>query len=316
MKKIFVKDIKSGDSLFGELFAIKKYKRGATKNNRPYVDLVLSDCTGDLKAKIWSDDFLYCDSVKELDVVNITGTVGDFQGEKQLRITNLSKVEEYDIEDFLPKSKLDPDKMFQKIIEIEMSLKNDELKKLFKAFLNDKEVVEKYKKISAAVSNHHAYASGLLEHTCEMLDVAKSLVKTRPELNKELLLTGVVFHDIGKVFEYEVEVTVVRTTKGILQGHIFMGAELVKNYGKQYNLSDELMDELIHMMLSHHGKLEYGSPITPKTPEAIALYMIDDLSAKLNAAIFQIEAAEGLNSSFTEYHRALGTELYKSSLTE
>lgn len=315
MKKLFVKDLKSGDSIFGELFAVKQYKRGSTKNNRPYIDLILGDNSGTLKAKIWADDFAYCETVKEADIISVTGTIGDFQGERQLKITNLSKVENFENADFQPRSELDPEAMFEKIITVKDSIKDKDLQKLFTAFFEDKEAVLKYKATSAAFINHHAYAGGLLEHTTEMIELAKALCKTAPTLNKELLLTGVVFHDIGKIYEFEVTTTVTITTKGKLHGHIFMGAELVKSYGKKYNLSEEVIDELIHMILSHHGKLEFGSPVLPKTPEAIALGMIDDLSAKMNAAFSQIAGVNDSGSCFTEFHRALGTELYISPLT-
>ncbi len=310
MKKIYVADLKNGDSVFGELFAVKAYKKTASRNNRPYIDITLSDKTGFIKGKIWSDDMANCETVAETDVVSISATVEEFNG-PQLRITNLSKVDKYDLADFQPTTGKDIEKMFGEIVEATERVKNPSLKKLLKEFLNDKVTVEEYKKGAGGYTVHHDYLGGLLDHTTEMLNYVPAICKTHPKINKDMLVTGVIFHDIGKIYDYEVTTTITLTPKLRLLGHVFMGAEKVKKYGEQTGMDEELLDEVIHLILSHHGKMEFGSPVLPKTPEAIALHMMDDISAKLNTAFSALESMEE-NNLFTGYHRIFGSELYRS----
>ncbi len=310
MKKIFVSDLKNGDSVFGELFAIKSYKKTATRNNRPYIDITLSDKTGSIKGKIWSDDMPKCESAEESDVVSISATVEDFNG-PQLRITNMTKVDKYDLSDFQPTAPRDIEKMFGEITDAIENIKNPSLKKLLKEFLNDKKTVQEYKKGAGGYTVHHDYPGGLLEHNTEMLYYVPALCKTYPKINKDMLVTGIIFHDIGKIYDYEVTTTIALTPKLKLLGHIFTGAEMVQNYGKSIRMNEELLDEVLHLILSHHGRLEFGSPVLPKTPEAIALGMLDDMSAKLNTAYKALETT-GEKDLFTPYHRILETELYRS----
>lgn len=314
MKKLFVEDLKVGDSIFGELFAVKSYKKTATRNNRPYIDIALSDKTGSVKGKIWSDDMANCENVGEADVVSVSATVEEFNG-PQMRITNMSNVEKYDLADFQPSTDKDIEKMFSEITEAADKVKNPSLKKLLKEFLNDTETIKKYKEVAAGYTVHHAYLGGVLDHTTEILNFVPGMCKIHSKINKDILVTGIILHDIGKIHEYDVSTTVTITPKGKLLGHIFIGAEMVKSYGEKAGVDENLLDEIIHLILSHHGKMEYGSPVLPKTPEAIALHMMDDTSAKLNTAFKALEPGEE-NELFTGYHRILGTELYRSPYSD
>jgi len=311
MKKIFIEDLKVGDSVFGELFAVKNYKKTATRNNRPYIDITLSDKTGAIKGKIWSDDMANCEQVGESDVVSVSATIEDFNG-PQIRITNLSKVDKYDLTDFQPTSKKDIEQMFAEITDAIDQVKNPSLKKLLKEFLADKDVVEKFKKGAGGYTVHHDYLGGLLDHTTEMLNYVPAICKTHPKINKDMLVTGVILHDIGKIYEYDVSTAITITPKLKLLGHIFMGAEMVKRYGEKAGLDENLLDEVLHMILSHQGRQEFGSPILPKTPEAMVLYRLDDMSAKLSTAFKLLESDEGGDELFTNYQRNLETELYRS----
>lgn len=314
MKKLFVEDLKVGDSVFGELFAVKAYKKTATRNNRPYIDITLSDKTGLIKGKIWSDDMKNCETVEEADVVSVSATIDEFNG-PQIKVTNMSKVDKYDLADFQPTTTKDIEKMFSEITDAADKVKNPSLKKLLKEFLNDTETVKKYKEIAAGYVVHHAYFGGLLEHTTEILSFVPAVCKVHPKINKDILTTGAILHDIGKIHEYAISTSVTITPTGKLLGHIFIGAEMVKKYGEKTGMDEELLDEVIHLILSHHGKLEYGSPVLPKTPEAISLNIMDDISAKLNTAFSALDSAEE-KELFTGFHRIFGTELYRSPYSD
>jgi len=311
MKKLFIEDLKVGDSVFGEVFAVKLYKKTSTRNNRPYIDITLSDRTGNIRGKIWSDDMASCETVCEGDVVNISATVEDFNNLPQIKITNLSKVDKYNLEDFQPTSERDIDKMFEEVEGAIEDVKNPSLKKLLKEFLDDKETVEEYKRGAGGYTVHHDYLGGLLDHTTEMLSYVPALCKTHPKINKDMLVTGIIFHDIGKIYDYEVKTTITITPKLKLLGHIFTGAEKVQSYGKKTKMNEDLLDEVLHLILSHHGQMEFGSPVIPKTPEAIVLHLLDDMSSKLNTAFQALGLVEG-EDLFTGYHRIFGTELYRS----
>lgn len=308
MKKLFIEDLKVGDSVFGELFAVKNYKKTATRNNRPYIDITLADKTGLIKGKIWSDDMKNCELVEEADIVSVSATIEEFNG-LQIRVTNLSKVEKYEPDDFMATSNFDINEMWKEIGEYRAKIKNNHLKKLLDNIFDD-EFTKRYKESAAAFVVHHAYRGGIQEHVLDMLAMADGVLKRYPKLNADLLITGIIVHDIGKVFDYDTGTTITMTFEGRMLGHIFMGAEYVKSHAPK-NMPQDLLDEVLHMILSHHGTLEFGSPVPPKTAEAVALSYLDYASFKINPAYNTIQKSEE-GIQFTEYNRHLGVEFYRS----
>lgn len=313
MKKYFISDFKTGDSLFGEVFAVRQYKKGATRNNKPFIDIELADNSGTIKGKIWSDDMANCEKVEEGDVVSLNGTIEDFMNTPQLRITNLSKTENYDLADLQQKSKFDSEKMWHEISETIDKIGNPHIKKLLNNVFTD-DFTAIFSSSTAAYRVHHAYINGLLEHTWEMLKMAKSLKSHYPKLNMDLVNAGIILHDIGKTAEYEIKTAINLTTAGKLMGHIFIGAEKVKNAAPE-GMPEDLLQEIIHIVLSHHGELQYGSPVLPKTAEAIAVNALDQASTKINMAYNHIHGNLG-DEVFTQYVSQLGTELYRSPYSE
>ncbi|PIZ00679.1 hypothetical protein COY62_01330 [bacterium (Candidatus Howlettbacteria) CG_4_10_14_0_8_um_filter_40_9] len=310
MKQLFIQDLKKGDTIFGESFAVKYYKRSATRNNKPFIDIELADKTGTIRGKIWSDDMANCKEVVPGDVVSVNGTIEEFQGRLQLRLTNLSKLRDFNLEDYQTRSRNDIDKMFAEITDTIKNIKNPHIKSLLSNIFDDAKFAEDFRNASAAYTVHHSYLGGLLEHTTEVLAIAKTLIKRFPKLNKDVLFSGAILHDIGKVFEFEVGTTVTIRTEGKLLGHIFLGTEYIKNKAPK-DIPADLLNEILHLILSHHGELQFGSPVVPMTGEAVALNMCDKTSSQTNMAyrsIFENNATE----EFTEYHRQLGTELYRS----
>lgn len=313
MKKLYISDLKVGDQLFDETFAVKSYKKGATRNNKPFIDVELADNSGTIRGKIWSDDMANTQTAEEGDVVTVNGTIEDFMGTPQFRITNLTKTKEYKIEDLQQKSQFDIEKMWSDIEKGIAEIKNPHLSALCKNIF-DKETIENFKKSPAAYRVHHAYVGGLLEHTWEMLKMAEGLKGHYPKVNMDIINSGILLHDIGKMTEFETETTIVFTDKGRLLGHIFLGAEQVKQKAPK-DIPEDLLTEVLHIILSHHGELEYGSPMVPMTTEAIAVFGIDHASAKLNTAYYHIHGGLG-SETYTQYVRQLGTELYRSPYSD
>lgn len=310
MKELFIEDLKKGDTIFGENFAVKSYRKSATRNNKPYIDLELVDKTGSVKAKIWSDDMATCKTAKEGDVVSVSGTIEEFQGRLQMKITNLQPIDNFELEDYQMISINNTEEMFKEVRDNVSGIKNPHLKKLFENIFEDNDFVENFKKGSAAYTVHHNYVGGLLEHTLEVLEVSKSLIKKFPKLNEDLLISGAILHDVGKVKEFEIGTTIKIKKEGKLLGHIFLGAEFIKSKASE-DMPADLLYELLHLVLSHHGELQFGSPVVPMTAEAVALFTSDYTSSRVNMAYTAIHSGE-ISDEFTEYHRQLGTQLYRS----
>lgn len=312
MKKLFVADLKTGDSIFGEIFAVKSYVKKSSRNNRPYIDIELTDKTGTINGKIWADDFANCESVEAGQVVSVNGTIDEFNG-PQIKVTNLTVTEKYDIEDIQQKSQFDIEEMWGTVQKTIDAIKNPHIKSLLKNVF-DAETTEKYKKSSAGLYVHHGYYGGLLEHVTEMLEMAKSLKYHFPKINMDIVNAGIILHDLGKSMELEMSTAITFTDPGKLWGHIYLGASKTQESAPS-NMPKDLLTEIVHVILSHHGSLEFGSPVVPKTTEAIAVWQLDDASSKLNIAYNHIHGALGTDS-YTQYIKHLSTELYRSPYTE
>lgn len=307
-KKLFISDLKVGDTVFGEIFAVKSYIRKASRNNKPYFDVELSDASGSIKAKIWSDDFAGCETVTERDVVQVNGTVEDFNG-PQLKITNLKKTLDFDLADLQEKTKFDIDKMYADIESTIKNLQNPHLKKLCENIFSA-DFAKKFKTWPAAYKLHQNYVGGLLEHTWEMIKMSAVLKDHYPKINMDLVNVGIILHDVGKVEEYTIGTTIGFTDKGKLLGHIYLGAEIVKHAAHK-DMPKELLDEVLHIILSHMGHQEFGAPTVPMTAEAMAVFVMDYASARINMAYSSIHGNLG-KDNFTQYVPQLGTELYRS----
>ncbi|MFH0780164.1 MAG: HD domain-containing protein [Parcubacteria group bacterium] len=310
MKQKFVNELKFGDKLNNEQFAVKNVRYGKTANGKDYIDLALTDKTGEIAAKIWEDCIGSCDHVENGDVVELSGVIEEFRDKLQLRVTFMQKEKDIALENFLPTTKKDIDVLWQ-ILEAKIfDVKDKNLKKLLEHFFTDEEFVKKFKQSPAAERLHHAYLGGLLEHTVEMLNQLDPLIIDFPILNKDLMIAGVILHDIGKTEELTVSQAIIRTTAGHLIGHLTQGALLVdKAIDKIKKFPTDLRGKLINMLISHHEKMEFGCPVKPMTREAYALCHLDNLSAKINMADRVIGESQG-NGEFTDYNHALETRLY------
>lgn len=314
MKKLFIADLKIGDSIFGEVFAIRSFVKKASRNNKPYYDLELADSSGTIKAKIWSDDFANTYQAIDGDVACINGTIEEFMETPQLRITNMTKTEIFELSDLQQRSKFDTEKMWSDVEKVIAELKNPHVKKLVDNVFSDKETLNRFKTGPGAFKIHHNYVSGLLEHTWEMLNLAKPLKNQYPKMNMDLVNAGIILHDIGKAYEFDMGTTVVFRNEGKLLGHVFLGAEIVKEHAPK-DIPEDLLDEILHIILSHQGEKEHGAPIVPMTPEAMAVYVIDYSSFRINLAYETVQGNTG-SESFTQYVPHLNAELYRSPYSD
>ena len=289
-KKVTISEIKEGD-MVNDVFVVK-IKKDFKQYSKGYsFTLVLTDSSGgSLDLKFWGD--ANESKVKELfnsipsdSVVKVSGKASSYQGTLQLAINNSNEIQllkpgEYDARDFVPTTKKDIEQMYKKLLEVINSVSDEKLKHLLLEVV-EKDFKEEIKIHPADIQYHHGWVGGLLEHILELIEICETACRINNSVNRDLLITGAILHDIGKIEELEVTTRIKATRKGQLVGHLPLGAFYVNNKLNAHGIDDLTKEKLIHMMLSHHGKLEYGSPKEPMFLEAVALYYADELSSKL-----------------------------------
>lgn len=277
-----IKDYKVGDTINNlTVYCVKKVAGTSSKGDN-YFSLTLQDASGQLNAKVW--DITTVDAFESKDFINVTGKVQSFLDAPQLNITSAYRTDPatVKIEDFCPKAPRSVDEMWTEFMEIVNSVKNEYLNKLLHAFFDNEKIASRFKENSAAKTVHHAYVGGLLDHSLSVAKICITLADNYPALNRDLLITVAVLHDIGKIKEIAAFPNNDYTDEGNLLGHIYMGAEMVDiQVRKIEGFPKILANEVKHCILAHHGVLEYGSPKVPALIEATALSFADDTDAKL-----------------------------------
>lgn len=280
----YIETLREGERV-NEIFLCKNKQMAMTKNGKPYESLILQDKTGTLDAKIWEPGSQGIDDYDKLDYINVYGDVTSFQGALQLNIKRVRKAQpgEYDPKDYLPVSRFDIDKMYAELTGYIKDMTNPYLRRLVSSFfLEDDDFAERFKFHSAAKSVHHGFVGGLLEHTLGVTRMSSYFADTYPILNKDLLVTAAMFHDIGKLQELSRFPENDYTDEGQLLGHIMIGAmEVKERIATITGFPEKLEHELVHCILAHHGELEYGSPKKPALAEAVALSFADNIDAKM-----------------------------------
>ncbi len=308
--------LNKGDSV-NHYLMIRKCEVRLTKNNKEYLALDLGDKSQTLSANVWDNFETFYNTVNVGDVVKVKGSIDDFQGTPQIRVTAIRKLKEgEDVlpSDFMAKSKRDLDEMKNEFWTRVERINNSYLKTLLKAIFNENNF-EKYSLAPAGKSWHHSYIHGLLEHTLEIVKICDLMCGFHPEINRDLLISGAFLHDFGKTEELSYDSSFEYTDKGKLLGHIVISAMLINEETKRIpDFPAELKENLIHIVLSHQGKLEYASPVVPKTLEAITLYQADELSAKVNAYKNALASGTKPDSSWTKYISLASTDLYNHNL--
>ncbi len=299
----YIKDIKDGYAV-SDIYLCKTKNSATTKNGKEYLNVILGDKTGNIDCKIWNADSAGISDFEPMDYVFVNGEAKTFNGNLQVDIRQIRKADasEVNLEDFIPTSKKNVDEMYDAILKCISTVENNYLHSLLEEFfVNDKEFIEKFKRSSAAKSIHHNFAGGLVEHTLSVARLCSFYSKQYPVLNKDLLLTAALCHDIGKIYEYSAFPENDYTDEGNLLGHIVMGIEMVSE--KVKNIPDfpkDIENELKHCIASHHGKLEFGSPKKPSIIEAVALSYADDTDAKMQSFIQFIDDADTYDWAYSK----------------
>lgn len=312
MKNKYVKDLRSGDQLQNLEFAVLKAEKKIAKNGKEYMDVTLGDKSGNILGRIWSEKFAACcvDILKEGMIVGATAQVSEYQGKLQLVVTMLVPLETYDDEDFIPVSRRDIEEMYRELQTYVEGIGDIYLKKLLNNIFADSPFAEQFKKTPAAMKMHHAYKGGLLEHILEVIVFAEPMITYYQPSNRDLVVTGIILHDIGKVEEIIWKnLSIDYSAKGKLLGHINIALEIIARY-RPPQIDPECEQLLKHIILSHHGKLEYGSAVIPATIEAKIVSLADDASAKLRGYKALLDAGLESGAEFSEFNKALETMVY------
>lgn len=312
----YLKDYREGQKLVGT-YLCKSKQILKTKAGKTYYSLILQDKTGTADAKIWELNNGIA-SFEALDYIYCEGLVTSFQGNIQMNISRLRKSEEgeYDPADYIPTTEKDVNEMFDQILSYVNSVKNPYLSQLLKKFfVEDKTFVDEFKKHSAAKSVHHGFLGGLLEHTLSVTNMCEYFSKAYPNIHRDLLITAALFHDMGKIDEIAGFPRNDYTDDGQLLGHIFIGAQKLSAAISDIDgFPKKLENELLHCILAHHGKLEFGSPKVPALMEAMALHLADNADAKLQT-LTEVFKQAGDNMDWLGFNRMFESNLRQTSET-
>ena len=318
-KRQFIEQLREGDR-FDDLFLVKSVRLAETKAGKPYLVLTVMDKSGDLGGPVWDDVQRFTDICQVGNVVHLTGTVSSFQDKPQLKVDSIETVAEQDVDlaSFLPATSRDREEMALELQKIVHSVDDPFVRKLLLRFFRKGECWDKFQNAPAAKAIHHAYIGGLLEHTLSVAQIADLMSNHYQGINRSLLLAGALFHDIGKLQELSIDRGVVNyTNQGRLKGHLVIGSEMVGRAADEIEgFPDDLLQQIQHLILSHHGRQEYGSPTVPMTVEAFLLSFLDDLDSKMNVTEQLRQKIDGGDMEWTEYQRSLERFLFLKGLSK
>jgi 3'-5' exoribonuclease len=320
MTRRYVNQLANGDSV-DDAFLVADKQLRANRQGNLYLHLELRDKTGTVGARLWNATENLARQFEPGDYLHVRGKTQVFQGSLQIILTNLEVLPANQIEpeEFLPQSSQNVTKLLARLREVLLAMGNPHLRALVECFLIDDSFVRKFTTAPAGIKNHHAYQGGLLEHVVSLLNVADRISDLYPEIDRDILLTGIFLHDIGKVDELSYERAFGYTDPGQLVGHLVMGVEMLGEKVKRCvdltgeEFPAELLLRLKHMIVSHHGTHEFGSPKLPMTLEAIALHFLDNLDAKIHTFSREIRDDPSRESSWTPFQQSLGRRLFKGN---
>ena len=310
-KNKYVADIVAGET-FQDIFVLAEKSMAHKRDGNPFLTVALADKSGQIRGVVWDDVATAASAAVTGDYVFVKAAASEYRGTLQLVVKSIQAVpiEGVSPADFLPSTKRDVDQMFTRLKALTDSIRAPELKALMDAFWNDAEFTRLFQQAPAAKQMHHAYVGGLLEHTLSMALLADKVAGHYGGVDRDLLLVGVVLHDVGKVRELSFSRSIDYTDEGRLLSHIVIGVQMVED--KIQTIPDFPAHQAAmvkHMIVSHHGTRDFGSPEPPKTIEAVLLNYVDEIDSRVNA-IREFIAAEAPGETWTSYHRLLERHFY------
>ena len=311
----YINTLHEGDTI-REIYLCKGKRSAETRNGKPYDNLILQDKTGTLDGKVWDPNSHGISDYDEKDFIDVYGEVISYNGNLQLNIKQIrvASEEEYNAADYMPTSEKSVDGMFEELLGYIKQVENPYLQQVLQYyFVNDTEFIKSFKAHSAAKSVHHGFAGGLLEHTLSVVKLCEYYVGAYPILNKDLLFTAAICHDIGKTKELSTFPENDYTDDGQLLGHIVIGTEMMSDAIREIpDFPPKLASELKHCILAHHGELEFGSPKKPALAEALALNFADNTDAKMQTLIEVFKEKD--TKDWLGFNRLFDSNLRKTSI--
>ncbi|MFQ5491938.1 MAG: 3'-5' exoribonuclease YhaM family protein [Phycisphaerae bacterium] len=320
MARRFIEDLKPGERVEDQVFLIASKDLRTTSQGSLYIHAILTDRTGQVPARIWQASQAMYDTMPEGGFLHVKGRAESYKGSMQFIIDAMRPVDDpdaLDLSDFLPRTGGDIEAMWGRVREILGGIKNPYVTAIIQQFLADEELVRRFKTAPAASQLHHAYVGGLLEHTLAVLELGLVVIPRYPKVSLDLVLAGIFLHDLAKTAELKYDTNFGYTDTGQLVGHVALGAVWIefkaaaagKALGKPFPTL--IKTALQHLVLAHHGRLEFGAARIPATPEAIAIHHLDNLDAKVHQMLAAIERDGDPKSHWTQYNRALETKVFK-----
>lgn len=313
MKSFYVRDLQPNQVITTTFLVHTKDVR-QKKSGEPYLSLLLADRTGEIDAKMWDNVAEVMDTFDRDDFVKVKGLLQVFQNRPQLTVHKMMRLDdaEIDLGDYFPCSERNPDEMFSELRGIIAGITNPHLRTLLNAFMDDEKIARMYRTAPAAKTVHHAYLGGLIEHVLSLCRLARVMAEHYRDIDIDLLLAGTILHDVGKTSELTYERTFGYSTDGQLLGHIIIGLQMLsEKIVLQTGFPPKLKILLEHMIVSHHGELEYGSPKVPLFPEALLLHHLDNLDSKMECMRAAIARDRNIDGCWTMYNPALDRAVLK-----
>jgi len=317
MKDFFISDCAQQENkVITSTFVVVSKQVKPKKTGEPYLALTLGDRSGQLEAKMWDNVEDALDTFEQDDFLKIKGLVNKYKNRFQLTIHKLRRLgdSEIDFADYLPKTTKNIDELWQTLSDFVATFQNPHLKVLIQAFMTDPEIVQAYRNAPAAKTLHHAYIGGLLDHVVSLFRSCDLVCRNYPQINRDLVLAGAFLHDIGKIHELTYNRSFSYTTRGQLLGHMIIELEMLQaKLALVPAFPGELKTLLEHLIISHHGQYEFGSPKLPMFPEALLLHYMDDLDSKMESMRAHFERESELESPWSSYNASLGRPLLNTA---
>jgi 3'-5' exoribonuclease len=317
MKEFFVSEcVQYENKIVTSSFVVVSRQVKPKKSGEPYLALTLGDRSGHLEAKMWDNVEDAIDVCDQDDFVKVKGLINKYKKRFQLTIHKLRRLgeSEVDFADYLPKTTKDIGELWRTLAGYVATFKDPHLKALVEAFMADPEIAEAYRNAPAAKTLHHAFIGGLLEHVVSLFNSCDLMCRNYPQINRDLVLTGAFFHDIGKIHELTYNRSFSYTTRGQLLGHMIIELEMLQAKLPQIPEFPESLKTLVeHLIISHHGQYDFGSPKLPMFPEALMLHYLDDLDSKMEAMRAQFERGGESEDTWTGYNPSLGRPLLNTA---